>query len=105
MREGRKADPRRFDVHGQQGSVSGPDQALGAAADQTLASGSWGFPSLSGEIKLWNVGTGKERATLKGDRDGVLSVAYSPDGKTLASGSQDQTIKLWDIPAARTADK
>ena len=27
---------------------------------------------------------------------GVFSVAFSPDGKTIVSGSRDQTIKVWD---------
>jgi WD40 repeat protein len=43
----------------------------------------------------------KERATLQGHKDWVLSVAFSPDGKTLASTSQDKTIKLWDVQSAK----
>jgi WD40 repeat protein len=43
----------------------------------------------------------KLRDTLKGHTDLVRSVAYSPDGMTLASGSQDKTIKLWDVKAGK----
>ncbi|QJB43342.1 hypothetical protein HGD76_02975 [Dolichospermum flos-aquae CCAP 1403/13F] len=35
--------------------------------------------------------------TLSGHSDSVWSVAYSPDGQTLASGSDDKTIKLWNV--------
>ena len=34
--------------------------------------------------------------TFSGHEDSVVSVAISPDGQTLASGSDDKTIKLWE---------
>src|SRR5262245_5700194 len=43
----------------------------------------------------------KERATLKGHTFNVNSVAFSPDGKTLASGSIDETIKLWEVATGK----
>ena len=41
---------------------------------------------------------GRERNRLQGHDDVVRSVSFSPDGKTLASGSGDTTIKLWNLP-------
>jgi WD40 repeat protein len=46
------------------------------------------------------VRTGKERATLKGHTEVVRSVAYSPDGKTLASLSPG-AVKLWDVQTGK----
>ena len=63
---------------------------------QVLASGSG-----DKTIKLWDVGSRREIATLKGHRHYVISVSFSPDGKVLASGSADKTIKLWDVGSRR----
>src|SRR5262249_12065142 len=43
----------------------------------------------------------KERATLKGHNRPVRSVAFTPDGRTLASGGAEGTIKLWDVATGK----
>jgi len=41
--------------------------------------------------------TGKELRTFTGHPKSVVSVAFSPDGRTALSGSYDDTFKLWDL--------
>ena len=50
-----------------------------------------------GDIIILNSTTGTQRAVLSGHTDKVKCVEFSSDGTLLVSGSDDNTVKLWDI--------
>ncbi|HEY7428307.1 MAG TPA: sigma-70 family RNA polymerase sigma factor [Gemmataceae bacterium] len=56
-------------------------------------------------VTLWEVPTGKEITRLAGHRNFIRTLAFAPDGKTLASGGDDLTCLVWDVAAAARRPK
>ncbi|MDE0010637.1 MAG: dockerin type I domain-containing protein [Candidatus Poribacteria bacterium] len=48
-------------------------------------------------IYLWDVNTGQPKTTLSGKTDYFVGIAVSPDGSTIAAGSDEATIWMWDL--------
>jgi WD40 repeat protein/serine/threonine protein kinase len=87
------APPRPLGQHdGLTGLAFAPDGRLATCGDETIV--------------FWDVNRRAQTATLTGGHRGrVLAVAFSPNGKQLASGGQDGTVRLWERAKKRPGQK
>jgi WD40 repeat protein len=79
-----KSDPIKFSLQRTPLAIAfHPDGNLLAAAAE------WGFT-------LFDLNRKQEKVTVRGHKGNVSSLAISPDGRTLATGSWDGTVKFWN---------
>ena len=58
-----------------------------------------------GPVRLWDAKTGKHIACIDKHQGHVTSLAFSPDGGYLASGSADTTVLVWDLELLKRAER
>jgi WD40 repeat protein len=96
-------DPiHRKNAEGAGAWIIGWSQAIAAA----FSPDGWLFAAPGpGGIVLFETATGRPRQRLAGHLNEITALAFTPDGKTLVSTSQDSTLLIWDVTGLRTNAK
>jgi COMPASS component SWD3 len=53
------------------------------------------------DLKVWDTATGRLIHTFEGHLAGISTLAWTPDGQWIATGSDDKTIRFWNVKTVR----
>jgi len=56
-----------------------------------------GGGGISTDVRVWDLATGKTRLTIAGPKDGANCLAFSPDGRVVAVGSEDRVARVYEL--------
>ena len=75
-----------------------PDGSLVACSASLSVNGK---PSPHGSVAVWRVATSEKILSIASDDDACLGVAFAPDGMSVAAGTGEGLIRIWNIPKPR----
>lgn len=76
--------------------------ALDFSPEGKLLATGGGYPSRSGELKIWDVASGAlVRSVPDAHSDTICALRFSPDGKFIATGATDRTMKVFDVSSGK----
>jgi WD40 repeat protein/beta-lactamase regulating signal transducer with metallopeptidase domain len=64
-------------------------------------SGDWDNQDAAGEVKVWDLATGKEKAAFNTHKKMIQTVCFAPDSNRVVTGSYDGTVRVFDVAAAK----
>ena len=82
-------------------AVNADSVAISHDSKYLACSYSDGIDHVNGIVKIFEIETAKLTKTLTGHAKKISSVSYTPDGKYLATGSEDSTLKVWDVGSGK----